>query len=397
MKPDFELILEECLAQIRSGKALDECLSQHPDEAEQLRPLLEAAVHVSSIPVPRARPAAVKAGLEKLLTNASTQVSNPSTRPGHSPESWLHALSAFLLGRNRAGWIGSSWGVVFRFSVALVLVLLATGSLTIGVSASSLPGDKLYPVKRTWESIRLALTISQENKLQLQDQFAAERRGEVKQLIQLGRAGTVEFQAPLEEMNAEQWLVDGFQVLVNSDTKVVGTPEPGLAVTIRARLESNGTLKAIQVQVPITARSTPHPSISPITSPTPTGESNSDKHEHQPNASKTPSPTQEHHEELPTLEPSDTSEHSASPTPPTHPARTPEPTEKHKNQRTPEPTEGEQITHTPEPTGEHLQTPEPTEIQHEHETPRPTATQEDHETPRPTEGDHQTPQPTEDH
>ena len=59
MKSDFELLLEECLAQIRNGITLEECLSAHPAQAKKLRPLLETAIQVSRIPIPQAQPEAI--------------------------------------------------------------------------------------------------------------------------------------------------------------------------------------------------------------------------------------------------------------------------------------------------------------------------------------------------
>ena len=67
MNPDFELILEDCLARLRSGSTLEDCLSFYPDQAEGLRPLLSTAAYVRSIPVPEARIAAIETGRQRMF------------------------------------------------------------------------------------------------------------------------------------------------------------------------------------------------------------------------------------------------------------------------------------------------------------------------------------------
>jgi hypothetical protein len=369
MKSDFELIIEECLAQMRAGKALEECLSDHPSHAEELRPLLQAAVRVWGIPVPRARPSAVQAGRERLLASANFQRTAPtpvsSGRFSRYTKQVLGTLTIFPLGNRHP-----SLNFAFRMAAILVIVLLATGGITVKASASSLPGDKLYPVKRTWEALRLSTAINQQRKQQLIEQFATERRDEVKELIQLHRAETVEFQAPLEKIDAEHWVVDGFQIQIDPETTMEGQPETGGDVDVRARLESDGTLIAIQVR----ASSGTQPSPFPTVSPTPPSEEDSETQDFispqdQYTPHETPQPTEgeNNEEDQGRLQPTHTPEQQAAHTPQIQSTSTPEPADQHENQHTPDPTESHHPTethkpaHTPDPTEEHHETPESTE------------------------------------
>jgi hypothetical protein len=367
MKSDFELILEECLAQMRTGKALDECLSAHPGQAKKLRPLLQAAAHVWEIPIPRARQDALQVGRERMLTGANSQnvLSSPvsSSRFARYTKQVLGTFQLILLGKKR-----SSLSLASHTAAILAIVLLATAGITVNVSARSLPGDKLYGVKRTWESMRLSLMPNQQGRERLQQRFAAERREEIQELIQLRRAETVEFEAPLEDMDAEHWQVDGFQVHIDSDTDVEGDPETGLALYIRARLLEDGTLTAIQVRVPGQKHSTPYPTSAPAPSLTP-------KIDEDPETEGTASPpypqetgerpeptefrpaTEDDETEKQTQEP----EQDATQTQKPHWTPTLEPTEQHEKEGTPEPTETRKPTQSLEATEQPHETPEPTD------------------------------------
>ena len=365
MKSDFELILEECLAQMRSGKAIEECLSAHPDQAKKLRPLLQAAAHVWEIPIPHARPEAVQAGRERLLAGANLRNLSPSpVSSGQFDRYTKRALGAFqiiLFGRKR-----SSLSLAFRMAAILAIALIATGGITVNVSARSLPGDKLYGVKRTWESVRLSLTPNQQGRQRLQQRFAAERLDEIQALIQLRRAETVEFEAPLEEMDAEHWQVDGFQVHIDSDTEVEGDPETGRALYIRARLLEDGTLTAIQVRVPGQKPSTPYPTSAPGFTPKieedpETEGTETPQYPQEPGERPKPTELKPVDEDKEIEKPTQESEQDAAQTPKLHWTRTPEPTEQHEKEGTPEPTETRKPTQSPEATDKPHETPEPTE------------------------------------
>ena len=378
MNSDFELILEECLAQIRAGKTLDECLAAHPAQAKKLRPLLQAATQVWKIPVPRARQEAVQAGRERLLASANRLY--PSSQAVSSGQfarytrRVLGAVQVILFGKQR-----SSLALAYRMAAIIALALLVMAGITVKVSARSLPGDRLYNVKRSWENVRLSLSPSQQRRLKLEEQFAAERREEIQELIQLRRAETVEFEAPLQALDADYWQIDGFQVHIAPDTDVQGNPEMGLDLYVRARLQKDGTLTAIQVRSPILKLPSPTPTGMPGAEITPELDENP--------AAEAPETPQNLHEPGKTAEPTEVKpvekgDETAHPTqepeqddtqvPAPHWTRTPEPTEQHEKGNTPEPTEEHEDEGISEPTETRkpIHTPEATE--QPHETPEPT-------------------------
>lgn len=73
------------------------------------------------------------------------------------------------------------WGVLRYAAAACLIVVLALGGVT-GASASSLPGDTLYPVKRTVEDVRLAL-VTEGNEPGLRVNLADRRLDEFETLL----------------------------------------------------------------------------------------------------------------------------------------------------------------------------------------------------------------------
>ena len=275
MSADFEWILEDCLQRLRSGQSPEECLAAYPDHAEGLRPLLHVASHIRTSPAPKPRPQAVQAGRERMLAAAR---SNPARNSFVQPVSSgafsryivriFTALKAFLFGKETHG-----MKLALRLAIDLMVILIIGGVLTVNASAYSLPGDPLYGVKRTWEEVRLTLSLNDPARQQLQEQFQQLRLDEVQQMIRLGRTGLVDFQGPLESIASNEWVVSGIRVNMLPDTIVEGDPTVGQTVRVRARLQSGGVLTALQVQMQTQAnKQTPYPSPMSGHTPMPTYE-----------------------------------------------------------------------------------------------------------------------------
>lgn len=174
-----------------------------------------------------------------------------------------------------------------RLAIEFIAVMMIGSVMTINASARSLPGDPLYGVKRTWEEVRLTLTLNDPARQQLQDQFRQLRLDEVREMIQRGRTGMVEFEGQLESIAAGKWMVSGIQVIMQPDTIVDGNPEIGQMVLVMARLQNNGTLTAVQVLLPnhhmdSTLHHTPLPTPVPTYTRWPTHEPTQDHHDDTP-------------------------------------------------------------------------------------------------------------------
>ena len=127
---DFEFVLDECLTQLASGaSSLDEILARHPEDAAQLKPLLQTAMRFESaqtiIPSP-----VFKARARGQLTN------------------YMKAHS-----RRKSWRMMPIWRVAFSAAVFMIALLL-TGT---AFAQSALPGQVLYAWKLSSENIWRAL------------------------------------------------------------------------------------------------------------------------------------------------------------------------------------------------------------------------------------------------
>jgi hypothetical protein len=134
---EFYDILAACLDDVQAGaRSIDDCLRDHPQYADLLRPDLQAAVLVSRIKSPRMNAASIHLIENRLLQqSASQQVKTTPSR-----------MIPFPAARRPA----------MRLAAAIVIALLITfggGGGVIRASANTMPGDTLYPVKRLWEAV----------------------------------------------------------------------------------------------------------------------------------------------------------------------------------------------------------------------------------------------------
>jgi len=178
MSPDFDSnefawILEDCLQRLRSGQSSEDCLADYPDHAEQLRPLLHVAAHIKTAPTPQPRLQAVQQGRKRMLAAASSNLGDISSMQAVSTGAFSRytvriftSLKEFYFGKEIHG-----MKLALRFAIDFAVLLVIGGVLAVNASASSLPGDPLYGVKRTWEDVRLTLTLNDPARQQLQNQF----------------------------------------------------------------------------------------------------------------------------------------------------------------------------------------------------------------------------------
>ena len=150
--PALSEIVNECLEALRHGDSIDDCLSRHPDIADELRPLLAAAMAMTDVAPTRddsarrlAHTRFEGAVRHHLATNRRMTSGRLSIR-----EWWSNRAS---------GWT-RIWAVGFA-SMAL-FVILSTGAAY--ASTDALPDSPLYPVKRATEHARLAITFSDESR-----------------------------------------------------------------------------------------------------------------------------------------------------------------------------------------------------------------------------------------
>lgn len=169
MKKDNSKLLDEGIDEITSGRhSLEEWLSLHPEQAEELRPLLEVALNVRNenlSPSPQFRQRArmrLWQEMEKPTPRFSFIMSGLSMilRPFHSLRTVALVVPLFL---------------VLGFGSAL------------NSSRSSLPDDTLYGLKTGLENLNVSVTMDPVRKSDLRISLVERRIDEVILMNQLGR------------------------------------------------------------------------------------------------------------------------------------------------------------------------------------------------------------------
>ena len=181
-REDIEQILQTCLEQIKTGQeTVDSALSRHPEQAEELRPLLEASswLHAQR-EVIAPRPDFVAQSRQRLVARLELEkAGNYAQAPPTGLSSlWSSLVSLFTQKR-----------FAYQFAIATFLLIFLVVS-TSGVAFASqwtIPGDTLYPVKTSLERVQLALSLSEARRAQLHIAFAERRLVEIQSLVMESR------------------------------------------------------------------------------------------------------------------------------------------------------------------------------------------------------------------
>jgi len=148
---EFDNIFDECLERILDGETLEQCLARYPEQAAELKPLLETVLAVKEASAVEPRPE-FKARARYQFRSALQEKVAPQRRP-------------FF------GWL-PRWAT----ALAIVLVVLLAGG-----------GTKLAT-----ENVQLALTTSDLDKARLCANFADRRVTEIIYMAERGDARRVE-------------------------------------------------------------------------------------------------------------------------------------------------------------------------------------------------------------
>ncbi len=193
---------------------METVLARYPDLANELRPILKASAMAKSMAVAAPSPDVVRRGRAKLLQHASEmREAKAAPRKRMIP-------------------------IFQRLAIALTLatLFLASGTGLVGASSTALPGENLYPVKRTWEDMRLFFAFNPEHKELLESEFESERLDEVDELLAEGRDEKIQYSGIFKQVNGVMY-VSGVKVLVPDNLQV---PADGAAVIIVGRTNAQG-------------------------------------------------------------------------------------------------------------------------------------------------------------
>ena len=181
-RDDIEQILQSCLEMIRTRQeTVDSALARYPEQAEELRPLLETASWMHEQREANApRPEFVAQSRQRLVARLELEKTGNYAQAPPSGISTLWSSLASLFTQKR---------FAYQFAIATFLLIFLVVS-TSGVAFASqwtIPGDTLYPVKTSLERVQLALSLSEARRAQLHIAFAERRLVEIQNLVMESR------------------------------------------------------------------------------------------------------------------------------------------------------------------------------------------------------------------
>lgn len=200
-------ILEICLSEIEQGAEVETVLFRYPEHAEELRPILDASVKAKDLAVSEPSADVVRRNRARLLQHAAQLRESNATAS-----------------RRRI------WSVPLRramVTLSVIATLLLSTNGLVHAASTTLPGDRLYPVKRTWEDVLTLLTFNINAREILEVEHENERLEELKELFTEGRSVKVDFSGLVTRQNGDLWLVSGIPVAISP-----GTSLPAQAITV---------------------------------------------------------------------------------------------------------------------------------------------------------------------
>lgn len=276
MSRDLILALDECLERLRAGISVQDCLASFPEEAGELAPLLETLLAIRTLQVTEPPlPERVAAGRARFLARAAALRQQEAEARAAPFVGWLAGLRQRLSTWAAPGPMVGRWAVT---ALATLVLLIVVGGSAVVAAEGSLPGDVLYPLKRTVQEVRILLATDEAARAELAREVQAQRRADALAVARQGRQVTVDFLGEIESMAAEAWVVSGVRLLVDSRTIIEGPRQVGLTARVLARSQGDGTLRAQRIVVMAPSRTPTPTAFAPssvatetaTTAPTPT-------------------------------------------------------------------------------------------------------------------------------
>lgn len=144
------------------------------------------------------------------------------------------------------------WTVPLRralVSLAVIVALFVSSTNLVRAATTTLPGDNLYPVKRTWEEVLVLFTFNMQARQLLEVEHENERLEELYELFAEGRLAKVDFAGTVTRQNGDLWLVSKVPVVISAGTDLRDLPIlPGDAVRVRGVTQADGTVLAERVE-----------------------------------------------------------------------------------------------------------------------------------------------------
>jgi len=143
----------------------------------------------------------------------------------------------------------------YAFIFLLILFILFAGSFSvIRVSASSLPGEPLHPIKLWSEQTRLWMERDPLKKMELLKEYDQRREDEFNTLLQ---QSTPSQEKPVQVIlvgllvrnPGNIWTIDQVDIRINPDTKIIGQLADGFVASVNGLLLEDGSVVADRIEM----------------------------------------------------------------------------------------------------------------------------------------------------
>ncbi len=176
MNRKLDRVIDECLSRVQAGdETVQDCVQAYPELKDVLEPMLALALRVNETLAPeKPDEQYVRNAKLRILNRVKVSVTSNSSKS-------VQSRRAPRIDFRRRRWSTVIAGVV------IAAMLFGSGIGLRQASASALPGDSLYPVKRAGEEIQLAFSFSTDGDMALLYDFAESRLEEAQTLSEEGR------------------------------------------------------------------------------------------------------------------------------------------------------------------------------------------------------------------
>jgi hypothetical protein len=221
--------LEMCLQEIERGADVDTVLFRYPEFTEELRPILETAVKAKKAAINSPSPDVVRRNRAKVLGHVA-QLREAKAKPWHG--FWSVSIRRTLV------------------SLAVITILFIGSTGLVRAASTTVPGDNLYPIKRTWENVNVLFTFDVRAREALEVEHENERLEELSELFRDGRSANVDFVGLVTRQDGDLWLVSTIKVVISSQTDLHdGLIKEGDVVRVRGVTRSDWTVLAERVDL----------------------------------------------------------------------------------------------------------------------------------------------------
>ena len=169
-KDNINETLNQCLDRLLKGESINQILADYPDQARELEPLLRIAI----------------------AAQVFSKVQPRADFKARARYEFMSAAREFEAQPKRRSIFKWRWQPAWAISLAAVVVVALGGGATVAASNYSMPGEPLYSVKLATEQVRLAITVSDVTKTELNAEYANRRTEEIEYLATAGSSEQIQ-------------------------------------------------------------------------------------------------------------------------------------------------------------------------------------------------------------